>query len=139
MKNPLKKIKTTGKKAKESAAVSAEALAVAVNELAGVKRKLTSENKALDFRCQTLELTIREKDRQISQLEQVLKEKEEKIAELHKEVTEKKFVAAFYEKLADKAIEEKSRLKMQYCKPVTAGVDKNAAKEVNIDGRNSSM
>ena len=139
MNNPLKKITFKSKKEKEIAAVNAEALAVAVNELAGVKRKLTAENQALDFRCQSLELTVREKNRKLQQLEQALKEKEAKISELHKEVTEKKMIAAFYERLADKAIEEKSRLKMKYCQPVTAGIDKNAAKEVSDGGRSSSM
>lgn len=122
--NIFKQITIRSKKKKEGAAVIEEALVVAVNELTGVKRKLTAENQSLNFRCQSLELTVREKNRKLQQLEQALKEKEAKISELHKEVTEKKMIAAFYERLADKAIEEKSRLKMKYCQLVTAGIER---------------
>ena len=109
-------------------------------ELVAEKTALVKKNKDLDIRCQSLELTVTELQRKIEKLSKVAFESKQKAVKLQQELHETKFLAAAYNRMADRAIHEKIQLQRKYCTPVTCeGTEKKEVKEVSEGGANSSM
>lgn len=111
-----------------------EALTDTINGLMSKCSETEEKRSALDIRCQSLELTVIEQQKKIKELEKVAFESKQKAIKLQQELHEARFIAAAYERMADKAIFEKVELKRKYCTPCTVGAGKQADKEVSKNG-----
>ena len=128
MKNPLKKISKKDRKELDAA------LTDTINGLMRQLKEAEKKRSALDIRCQSLELTIIEQQKKIKELEELANRRGEKIVKLRQELTEEKLISAFYSRMAERAFDDKAKLKRKYCTPCTEGAGKQADKEVSSNG-----
>lgn len=107
MKNPLKKINFKSKK-KELQQVAGLA-----GELVAEKTELVEKCKALDIRCQSLELTVREQHRKIKELENIAFQNKQAAVKFKQDLHEASFKVAMYSDLASKLSQENVKLKQR--------------------------
>lgn len=115
MKNPLKKI--TFKSKKKELSDTLYSLSEIIGDLVAEGEALKKKRQDLDIRCQSLELTVIEERKKRETAEKAALENKQKAVKLRQELNEAKHIAAFYERMADKAISEKVQLKRKYCTP----------------------
>lgn len=128
MKNPLKKISKKGRKELDEARTNT------INSLMSKYKAVEKKKNELDIRCQSLEITVIEQQKKIKELEELAQNRGEKIVKLRQELNEEKLISAFYSRMAERALDEKARIKRKYCTPCTEGAGEQADKEVSSNG-----